>query len=81
MDSPSEYGARLAIYVEVSGGLVQSVFATCGAQVTVQVIDHDLERALDPQGDPDERIELAQRREKREALLAAIEAQAVVPVW
>lgn len=75
-----DVNATLPVVIEVSGGLVQWVYSAPGAPIAVDIVDHDLEKGLDPD-DAGEREEYEQRAEAREQLRAGHAKGELVAIW
>ncbi len=71
---------RVQVYVDIDGGMMQTVYATTGVTVDVELVDADLEGGLNEEV-PAEREELLEREATRAAMDADRKSGAVSAVW
>jgi len=71
---------RVQVYVDIDGGMMQTVYATAGVTVDVELVDADLEGGLS-EDVPAERQELLEREATRAAMDADRQSGAVSAVW
>jgi len=71
---------RVQIYVDIDGGMLQTVYATAGVTVDVELVDADLESGLNDDV-PAEHEELLERETTRAAMVADCKSGAVSAVW